>query len=105
MGGFTITKLATNLTQLFSDMEKAIIDAESARLGVDSELIVIEPTNKDKARLFKAIVRYDEMPPYAPMSVNFEEVEGGRAFHAGIAGHFGPKPKEGQFVGAIHVHT
>jgi len=105
MGGCTITKLATSLTQLFSDMEKAIINAESAGLGVDSELVVIDPT-KDKARFFKATLKYDETIPISyPTGVDFEEVEKGRAFHIGVAGRFGPKPEEGQLAGAIHVHT
>ena len=105
MGGCTITKLATSLTQLFSDMEKAIINAESAGLGVDSELVVIDPT-KDKARFFKATLKYDETIPMSfPTGVTFEEVKDGRYFHVGVAGKFGPKPGEGQLVGTIHVHT
>ena len=38
-----------------------------------------------------------------PLSVDFVEVESGRAFPVGMAGLYGPKPDENQIVGTVHV--
>lgn len=105
MGGCTITRLSTSLTQLFTDIEEQVLKAYDLGLEPDSELIVIDPA-KRFASIFKAILKFDETIPMSyPTGVTFEEVSTGRAFHIGVAGKFGPKPEEGQLVGTIHVHT
>lgn len=105
MGGCTITRVADTLDQLFSFMEKQIIAAVDSGLYPDSELIVIEH-GKDEASIYEVTLNYGDSPPHSgPVSVVFGGVKKGRYFHVGIAGMFGPKPKEGQLIGTIHVHS
>ena len=105
MGGCTITRVADTLDSLFSQMEEQIMSAERLGLGVDSELIVIDP-EKHESMIFKVILEYEEtIPSTYPKSVKFEQAKKGRMFHVGVAANFGPKPTAGQLVGTIHVHT
>lgn len=105
MGGSTITKVADTLESLLSQMKEQIMKAEHMGLGVDSELIVVDP-EKHESMIFKVILEYEEtIPSTYPKSVKFEQVKEGRVFHVGVAARFGPRPTAGQIVGTVHVHT
>ena len=105
MGGCTISRVADTLESLFSIMEEQIMDAECSGLGVDSELIVID-LEKQIAGIYRVDIQRDETRPFSYLKgVKFVQVDSGRAFHIDIAGVFGPKPKAGQIVGTVHVHT
>jgi len=105
MGGCTITKVADTQEEVLRLMEKAIKAAQIAGLEPDSELIVLREGDEVASIYIVTIEGHPQTHEPEDIKVHFAATDRGRAFHVGVAGHFGPKPNEGQFVGTIHVHT
>ena len=102
MGGFNIAKTGKDVDKILEQIKSDVLAANREyRMYPDSDLALYNPTTKE-GRIFKVIL----IPEDNPTRVVLEEVKKGDVRRPiSTVKAFGPKPKEGEWVGSVHMHT
>ena len=109
MGGTTIVVNGKTVEDVLRKIKKAILNCQMT-MRPDSDVVLYNPSTKE-GKIFKPVIKYSQKGEGVFAidvieDVCFEEVESGNiGMPVAVASIYGKKPKEGEWQGAVHLHT